>query len=131
MKIPKQIAEAEAVAASRFKEYGSALQLAGHSHLATLFADEALQCERFAPRTAAGPTVTFPGVQACFSNLLGLFQQEIIPMVVRASAMENGGGRSELTEVLACNERQLDWLEAQVYTIQELGEVHYLKSMGV
>ena len=131
MKLPQQIADAEAVAAGRFAEYGKALQLAGHLHLATLFADEALQCERFAPKAAAGPSVTFPGVQACFSNLLGLFQQEIIPMVVRASAIEKGDGRSELTEVLACNERQLDWLEAQVYTIQELGEVHYLKSLGV
>ena len=128
MKIPKQIAEAEAVAASRFKEYGSALQLAGHSRLAKLFAEEAQHCERFAPGTLAVPTVPFPGVQACFSNLLTLYQQEIIPLVLRAIKTENADARAQLMEILACNERQLDWVEAQVYTIQELGEFHYLNS---
>ncbi len=128
MKIPKQIADAEAVAAERFKEYGSALQLAGHSRLAKLFAEEALSCERFTHGTVTGSTVHFPGVQACFSNLLSLYQQEIIPLVLRTIETENDDARAQLKEILACNERQLDWVEAQVYTIQELGEFHYLNS---
>ena len=67
-------------------------------------------------------------MQACFSNLLTLYQQEIIPLVLRAIETENADARTQLMEILACNERQLDWVEAQVYTIQELGEFHYLNS---
>lgn len=131
MKIPKQIADAEAIAASRFRDYEKALQLAGHSSLAKLFADEALHCERFAPGKVVMQSLPFHGVQACFSNLLSLYQQEIIPLVLRAietADTEDGDARSQLMEVMACNERQLDWVEAQVYTIQELGEFHYLNS---
>ncbi len=131
MKIPKQIADAEAVAANRFAEYGKALQSAGHSSLAKLFADEALHCERFAPGTVSGLPIPFLGVQACFSILLCIYQQEIIPLVLREIEAACDDERAQLMEILACNERQLDWVEAQVYTIQELGEVHYLQSLGV
>ena len=117
-----QVGKKQGELAERFRAYAGALESAGHHRLARQFAEEA---DTLKPSEVM-IKIPFPGVRACLEDLLNLLQRDVVPLVIVAMQDQAADGRAELEATLACNERQLDWVEAQIYMIQELGEGHYL-----
>lgn len=117
-----EVAKKQGELAGRFRTYAVALESAGHHRLAQQLAVEADTLKPF------GVTIKipFPGVRGCLEDLLDLLQRDVVPLVIVALQDQTGDVLMELEATLACNERQLDWVEAQIYMIQELGEGHYL-----
>ena len=130
----KDVAAKEAEAAERLAAYAFALHAAGHDHLAHLFRTEATHCRHLcilfkgSPHPAKGAT-SLQSVRRCFEEMLALMQLEIVPLLNRALNSSTAEDRPNLEAALADNERQLDWMEAALHSIQELGEAHYLSQL--
>ena len=132
----KDIAAKEAEAAERFAAHAFALHAAGHDDLAHQFRTEATHCRHICILFKGSPhpaqtNASFQSVRRCFEDMLALMQQEIIPLLNRAINSSTTEEYSNLQAALADNERQLDWMEAQLYSIQELGEAHFLNQLKI
>ncbi len=132
----KNIAAKEAEAAERFAAHAFALDAAGHDDLAHQFRTEAIHCRHLCILFKGSPhpaqaNASFQSVRRCFEDMLALMQQEIIPLLNRALNASTTEEHPNLQAALADNERQLDWMEAQVYSIQELGEAHFLNQLKI
>ena len=132
----KDIAAKEAEAAERFAAHAFALHAAGHDDLAHQFRTEATHCRHLcilfkgSPHPAKAIT-SLQSVRHCFEEMLAILQQELVPLLNRALNVSTAEDRPNLEAALADNERQLDWMEAQLYSIQELGEAHFLNQLKI
>ena len=132
----RDVAAKEAEAAERLAAYAFALHSAGHDHLAHLFRTEATHCRHLCILFNGSPhpvktASLLQSVRDCFEEMLAMMQLEIVPLLNRALNSSTTEDRPNLEAALADNERQLDWMEAQLYSIQELGEAHYLNQLKI
>ena len=122
--------------AEKFSANALLLEAAGHQGLATQFETEANDCRQFslvfkgAPQAARIP-VSFRSVRRCFEEMLGVLQIEIVPLINRALNVASKEDESNLEASLSAIERQLDWIEAQLFSIKELGEENYLNQLKI
>ena len=67
------------------------------------------------------------GVKSMLENDLAL-QQDLVPQLTAAIRASTNATRQLLEVILVAEERHLDWLEAQLHLIAELGEEEYCAS---
>lgn len=132
----KDVAAKESEAAERFAAFAFALHAAGHDHLAHQFRTEATHCRHLCILFKGSPHPTkaktpLHSVRHCFEEMLAMMQLEIVPLLNRALNTSAAHDHPNLEIALADNERQLDWIESQLYSIQELGETHYLNQVRI